>query len=58
MEVLDIDIVDMPEEVSSEVGMHDETSIVQSSTSHHQHLVHDYVESSDKVDASSSVVLN
>jgi len=58
VEVLDIDIVDMPEEVSSEVGMHDETSIVQSSTSHHQHLVHDYVESSDKVDASSSVVLN
>lgn len=38
--------------------MHDETSIVQSSTSHHHHLVHNYVESSDKVDASSSVVLN
>ena len=57
--LMDIDIVDMLEEVSSEVGMHDETSIVQSSTSHlHDHLVHNYAESSDKVDASSSVVLN
>ena len=54
-DLMDIDIVDMPEEETSEVGMHDETSIVQSSTSHHHHLVHDYVESSDKVDASSSV---
>ena len=55
--MMDIDIVDMPEEESSEGDMHDETSIVQSSTSHH-HLVHNYAESSDKVDASSSVVLN
>lgn len=54
--LMDIDIVDMPEEESySEGDMHDETCIVQSSTCHHQHLVHNYVESSDKVDASSSV---
>ena len=57
--LMDIDIVDMPEEVSSEVGMHDETSTVQSSTSHHHHRVHhNYAVSSDEVDASSSVVLN
>ena len=56
--LMDIDIVDMLEEESSEGDMHDETCIVQSSTSHHQHLVHNYAESSDKVDASSSVVLN
>ena len=54
-DLMDIDIVDMPEEETSEGDMHDETSIVQSSTSHHPHLVHDYVENSDKVDASSSV---